>query len=74
MVDESFVPGNQSVILKIVGFKNLYPQERSGKHEKHFLKKKFGLGKKNFGSDTNTEIGPWFRFPIPKSGFGHTLV
>ena len=21
---------------------------------------------KNLGSDTRTEIGPWFRFPIPK--------
>ena len=30
--------------------------------------------KKNFGSDTNTESGPWFRFPIPKPGFGRTLV
>ena len=26
-----------------------------------------------FGSHTNTKIGPWFRFPIPKPGFGRTL-
>ena len=36
-------------------------------------KKSFGFGKKNFGSDTDTEIGPWFRFPIPKPNFGRTL-
>ena len=35
---------------------------------------KFGFGKKSFGSDTDTEIGPWFRFPISKPGFGRTLV
>ena len=29
--------------------------------------------KKKNGSDTDTEIGPWFRFPIPKPGFGCTL-
>ena len=33
-------------------------------------KNKFGFGKKSFGS---TEIGPWFRFPIPKPGFSRTL-
>ena len=34
-------------------------------------KKGFG---KTIGSDTDTEIGPWFPFPIPKPGFGHTLT
>ena len=29
-------------------------------------KKIFGFGKKNFGSDTNTEIGRWFQ--------SHTIV
>ena len=37
-------------------------------------KKKISFGKKNFGSDTITEIGPRFWFLIPKPGFGHTLV
>ena len=23
--------------------------------------------------DTDSEIGPWFPFPIPKPGFGRTL-
>ena len=42
---------------------------------KHFeKKKKIGFGKKKFGSDTDTEIRPWFQFPTPKSGFGCTLV
>ena len=39
------------------------------------LKKKgFGFGKKNFGSNTDTEIGHWFWFPIPKPGLSHTLL
>ena len=42
------------------------------KYEK-FGKKRFGFGKKHFGSHTNTEIGPWFQFPIPKLGFSPTL-
>ena len=37
-------------------------------------KKSFGLGKKSFGSDTDTKIGSWFRFSIPKPGFGRTLI
>ena len=40
--------------------------------KKKFEKKGFGLGKKSFG--TNTKIGLWFQLPIPKLGFGHTLV
>ena len=39
-----------------------------------FEKKSFGFGKKSFGSDTDTEIGPWFRFTIPKPGVGRTLL
>ena len=31
------------------------------KLEKKLEKKGFGFGKKKFGSDTDTEIGPWFR-------------
>ena len=34
--------------------------------------KKFRFGKKRFGS--YSKIGPWFRFPIPKPGFGCTLT
>ena len=44
------------------------------------MKKKFRFQKKKFGSDTDTEIEPWFWFPIlkpwfpiPKPGFGCTL-
>jgi hypothetical protein len=51
-----------------------YIPQRSGEKWEKCEKKGFGFGKKNFGSDTNTEIGPWFRFPIPKPGFGLTLV
>ena len=41
---------------------------------KFFEKKSFSFRKKNFGFDTDTKIGPWFWFPIPKPGFGHTLI
>ena len=34
----------------------------------------FGLGSKSLGSDTDTETWSWFRLPIPKPGFGCTLV
>ena len=40
-----------------------------GKNEAFFEKKSFG-----FFSDTDTKIGPWFRFQIPKLGFGFTLI
>ena len=53
-------------------FKNSYPQERSRKYEKD-LKLKVLVSEKKIASDTNTEIGLWFRFPTPKPGFGHTL-
>ena len=38
------------------------------------LKKSFGFLNKSFGFDNDTEIGPWFRFLIPKPGFGRTLL
>ena len=41
--------------------------------EKKMKKKSFGYGKKNFGSDTDTKIQPWFRFPIPIPNYGQTL-
>ena len=46
-----------------------------GKNEKNLKKKSFGFGfgKKKFCSDPDTEIGPWFRFLIPKPNFGLTL-
>ena len=37
-------------------------------------KKSFGFGKKKFGSETDTEIGPWFRFLTMKPNFGLTLL
>ena len=36
----------------------------------NFWKKSFGFEKK---IRSDTEIGPWFRFPILKPGFGRTL-
>ena len=36
------------------------------------LKKKSVSEKKSFCSDTDTEIGNWFQFPILKPGFGRT--
>ena len=43
------------------------------KYEKKMKKKSFSFRKKKFDSDTDTKIGPWFRFPIPKPGFGRKL-
>ena len=33
-----------------------------------------GLGKKSSGPETDTETWSWFRLPIPKPGFGRTLL
>ena len=33
-----------------------------------------GLGKKSSGPETDTETWSWFRLPIPKLGFGRTLM
>ena len=42
---------------------------------KFFEKRKVSVSeKKSFGSDTDTEIGPWIWFPILKPGFGCTLL
>ena len=63
--------------FQIIAYKNLYPKKRSRKHVKNlnfFQMFCFGFGKKKIGSNTDTEIGPWFRFPIPKPGFGRTLL
>ena len=38
------------------------------------LKNMFRFREKKIGFDTDTEIGPLFRFPIPKPGFGRTLL
>ena len=47
--------------------KILHPPKKRGKWENlKFLEKKIG-------SDNDTEIGPWFRFPIPKPGFSRIL-
>ena len=35
--------------------------------------KEVSVSEKSFGSDTDTEMGPWFWFLIPKPGFGRTL-
>ena len=34
----------------------------------------FGLGRKSLSTDTDTETWSQFRLPIPKPGFGRTLV
>ena len=46
-----------------------------GKYEKSlkfFEKKRVSVSEKKISTDT--EIEPWFRFPITKPGFGCTLV
>ena len=46
-------------------------RDNIGKFDK--ILKKFQFLKKSFDFNTNTEIGPWFQFLIPTSGFGCTL-
>ena len=38
------------------------------------ISKSFGFRKKELSFDIDTEIGPWFWFPIPKPGFGPTIT
>jgi hypothetical protein len=38
------------------------------------MEESLGLGKKSYGTETDTETQSWFRLPIPKPGFGRTLV
>ena len=38
------------------------------------MEESLGLGKKSYGTETNTETQSWFRLPIPKLGFGRTLT
>ena len=38
------------------------------------MEESLGLGKKSSGAETDTETWSWFRLPIPKPGFGCTLV
>ena len=35
------------------------------------MEESLGIGKRSYGTDTETPS--WFRLPIPKPGFGHTL-
>ena len=44
-----------------------------GINEKN-LEKNVSVSEKKIGSKTDTEIEPWFRFPIPKPNFGLTLM
>ena len=45
--------------------------EKKIKEEK--MEESFGLGKKSYGTETDTKTWSWFRLPIPKLGFGRTL-
>ena len=58
-------------------FSSLYPTKEVENMEKFEIFRKKGLRfqKKSLRSHhTDTEIGPCFRFQIPKHGFGRTLL
>jgi hypothetical protein len=38
------------------------------------MEESLGLGKKSYGTKTDTETQSWFRLPIPKPVFGCTLT
>ena len=46
--------------------------EKKIKEEK--MEESFGLGKKSYGTETDTKTWSWFRLPILKPGFGRTLA
>ena len=60
-----FAAKRSGLIFKLI---KTYILPKSGKTWFRFF------GKKSFRSDTDTEIGPWFPFPIRKPGFGRTLL
>jgi hypothetical protein len=43
------------------------------KIEEETMEESLDLGKKSYGTETDTETQSWFRLPIPKPGFGRTL-
>jgi hypothetical protein len=38
------------------------------------MEESLGLGKKSYGTETDPETQSWFQLPIPKPGFGRTLI
>jgi hypothetical protein len=38
------------------------------------MEESLGLVKKSYSTETDTETQSWFRLPIPKPGFGRTLL
>ena len=38
------------------------------------MEESLGLGKKSYGTKTDTETQSWFRLPILKPGLGRTLI
>ena len=46
--------------------------EKKIKEEK--IEESFGIGKKSYGTETDTKTQSWFRLPILKPGFGRTLI
>ena len=44
------------------------------KIKKETMEESLSLGKKSYSTETDTKTRFWFRLPIPKPGFGRTLV
>ena len=61
--------------LHVLAYTSVWQTGNLGKFETN--EKSFDLLIKSFSCNIaicNMQIGPWFWFPIPKPGFGHTLV
>ena len=60
--------------IALSSFKKIISPKKVGKSKENSkiptLEKEIKFRKNIFGSYSDTKIGPWFRFPIPKSGFG----
>ena len=66
---------HKSIMITLYDLTNI--QNKAQKAWEQFEKRqwrKFWFRQKSLGSDTDTETWSWFRLPIPKPGFGRTLI
>ena len=55
-------------------FKLKFHSTEEQKIKEETMEESLGLGKKSYGTETDTETRSWFRLPIPKPGFGRALL
>ena len=55
-------------------FKLKFQSTEEQKIKEETMEERLSLGKKSYGTKTGTETQSWFLLPIPKPGFGSTLL